>query len=97
VTLDILIFITNMVIWTVLHFPGCQIYVNSLLAVVNARHYISEHAQTTQEFLGLAIPLQDLNDLRNRSDSITQYVEGQIYVWTSQSSEYQICFIASGM
>ncbi|EPS96671.1 hypothetical protein FOMPIDRAFT_1053038 [Fomitopsis schrenkii] len=32
----------NMLIWSLFHFPGSKIYVNSLLAILNVRHWLRE-------------------------------------------------------
>ncbi|KZT00173.1 uncharacterized protein LAESUDRAFT_732499 [Laetiporus sulphureus 93-53] len=45
----------NAVYWSIFHFPGSKIYVNSLLAVLNARHYYA-HGITADITTGLYLP-----------------------------------------
>jgi len=67
--LQLIVFITyiaiddgNGLVWVIFHFPGAQIYVNSLLAVLNARHYMIARAQATRKD-AQDIHLQDLSSL----------------------------------
>ncbi|KAH9840890.1 uncharacterized protein C8Q71DRAFT_889957 [Rhodofomes roseus] len=48
---------SNVLLWLVFHFPGTQIYTNSLLAVLNVRHFVLESKRTKFPSLKSAIPL----------------------------------------
>ncbi|KAH9928743.1 uncharacterized protein B0H18DRAFT_1000425 [Fomitopsis serialis] len=48
---------SNVLLWLVFHFPGTQIYTNSLLAVLNVRHFVLKSKRTQFPSLKSAIPL----------------------------------------
>ncbi|KAI0731475.1 hypothetical protein C8Q72DRAFT_822656 [Fomitopsis betulina] len=48
---------SNVLLWLVFHFPGTQIYTNSLLAVLNVRHFVLESKRSKFPSFKSAIPL----------------------------------------
>ncbi|EPS95726.1 hypothetical protein FOMPIDRAFT_1025640 [Fomitopsis schrenkii] len=51
---------SNVLLWLVFHFPGTQIYTNSLLAVLNVRHFVLESKRSKFPSFKSAIPLGKL-------------------------------------
>jgi len=46
-------------VWAIFHFVGCKAYVNSLLAILNARHYLRTHGSSRAHDGGISA--QDIN------------------------------------
>ncbi|KZT12289.1 uncharacterized protein LAESUDRAFT_754766 [Laetiporus sulphureus 93-53] len=59
-------------VWAIFHFPGSKAYVNSLLAMVNARHYLRENSARANLSTGVSvqdIPLDTLDPEQRQKSS----------------------------
>ncbi|EPS94465.1 hypothetical protein FOMPIDRAFT_1026197 [Fomitopsis schrenkii] len=62
-------------VWAIFHFVGCKAYVNSLLAILNARHYLQVRGGTGETTGGISaqeIALESLRGQRTQGHSFKQ-------------------------
>jgi len=62
----------TVLVWAVFHFPGSKIYVNSLIAVLNARHSLRNRKSTTTSG-GISVSEIPLNSLGEENAQYSRY------------------------
>lgn len=81
---------TTLFYWSMFHFPASKVYVNSVMAILNARHHMQDRKKSSVRMPSAvgrnsrSIPLQNL-----RGDNVSRYEQGRqptvINISTSQS------------